>query len=164
MIRLTKNKNKKFTRKHNPEHEQVLIEGKYVDKGIANLLKLIWSKGIKTVNSCEENKPGIIWIQFQSINDLNKFLNRIARYPKGHGENFWDTMYGRMMNLSNEKENWNYDMVIPVNYGVEEKLIKNSKSSSGYEAIETFTGKHDIDFNPSLRFPKKDLTEIMRNL
>lgn len=159
MIKLTKSKLK------NPDdHEQIVIDGISVDKGIAKLLKLIWNKGIKTVNSCEENKPGVIWIQFASMNDLTKFLNKIARYPKGRGSNFWNTMYGRMMKVSNEKENWKYDLVLPTNYGVKEELIKNSKSDSGYEVIEQFTGKHDIDFNPSLRFPKKDLAEIIRNL
>jgi hypothetical protein len=35
-----------------------------VDEGLAPLLKAIWDLGIMTCNSCQENKPGIMWIEF----------------------------------------------------------------------------------------------------
>lgn len=48
-----------------------------VDEGIAALLKAVWDLGISTCNSCQENKPGIAWIEFLECEDAEKFLTRI---------------------------------------------------------------------------------------
>lgn len=65
------------------EHRQIeildptsgyLIE---VDEGIAALLKAIWDLGISTCNSCQENKPGIAWIEFLQCKDAEAFLTRM---------------------------------------------------------------------------------------
>lgn len=45
-----------------------------VDEEIAPLLKAIWNLGIETCNSCQENKPGIIWIEFLLAEDAEAFL------------------------------------------------------------------------------------------
>jgi hypothetical protein len=66
------------------EHKQIaildpasnqLIE---VDDGIAPLLEAIWDSGITTCNSCQENKPGIIWIEFLAAEDAEAFLARVV--------------------------------------------------------------------------------------
>lgn len=49
-----------------------------VDEGIAPLLKAIWNWGIITCNSCQENKPGIMWIEFLAAEDAEAFLTRIV--------------------------------------------------------------------------------------
>jgi hypothetical protein len=65
------------------EHKQIeildptsgcLIE---VDEGLATLLKAIWNLRISTCNSCQENKPGIAWIEFPRCEDAEAFLNRM---------------------------------------------------------------------------------------
>lgn len=48
-----------------------------VDEGIAPLLKAIWNLGITTCNSCQENKPGLIWIEFLRAEDAEAFLTRV---------------------------------------------------------------------------------------
>jgi hypothetical protein len=48
-----------------------------VDVGIAPLLKAIWNLGITTCNSCQENKPGIVWIEFIQSEGAEAFLTRV---------------------------------------------------------------------------------------
>lgn len=49
-----------------------------VDEGIAPLLQVIWNCGIITCNSCQENKPGMIWIEFLAAEDAEAFLTRVV--------------------------------------------------------------------------------------
>lgn len=49
-----------------------------VDEGIAPLLQDIWNHGIVTCNSCQENRPGMMWIEFLGPEDAEAFLTRIA--------------------------------------------------------------------------------------
>jgi len=49
-----------------------------VDEGIAPLLEAIWNCGIITCNSCQENRPGIIWIEFLAAEDAEAFLTRVV--------------------------------------------------------------------------------------
>jgi len=66
------------------EHRQIAILDPasdlmiYVDEGIAPLLEAIWSWGIMTRNSCQENKPGVMWIEFLAAEDAEAFLMRAA--------------------------------------------------------------------------------------
>lgn len=163
MIKIT---NKK--RKCNPEHEQVLIEGKHVDKTIAPLLKLIWKHGIETTNSCGNNHPakkfrelkgmkktgGYVWIEFLSMRHLTKFLNLVAKYPSKN--EYQGSMYQRIIGYSNEESNWKYNLNIH-DWGVKEILLDDT-------IIPKFTGKHDIDFVCDVRFDKKEIFEIMKAL
>jgi hypothetical protein len=56
--------------------EQDFIE---VDEGIAPLLVALWENKIKTCNSCQENEPGIIWIEFFSMRDVERLLTIVVR-------------------------------------------------------------------------------------
>lgn len=61
-----------------------------VDEGIASLLQHIWDAKIRTCNSCQENEPGIIWIEFYSMKDVERLLtimirslgDRIQKHPE----------------------------------------------------------------------------------
>jgi hypothetical protein len=65
------------------EHKQIAIldpastQVIEVDEEIAPLLQAIWDSGINTCNSCQENKPGIIWIEFLTAVDAEAFLTCI---------------------------------------------------------------------------------------
>jgi hypothetical protein len=67
-----------------PEHKQIEIshpdsdETIEVDEGIAPLIKEIWNLGISTCNSCQENMPGIVWIEFLTARDVEEFLSRVV--------------------------------------------------------------------------------------
>jgi hypothetical protein len=86
----------------NPASNQVVE----VDEGIALLIQDIWSFGIATSNSCQENKPGIIWIEFHTADDAESFLTRIisgldpVNSPKTDN---W--LYSRIMGVSG---GWQY--------------------------------------------------------
>lgn len=41
--------------------------------------------------SCQETDPGIAWIDFDSMDDLQRFLNLVTRYEPGA-----DTLYNRI--------------------------------------------------------------------
>lgn len=61
------------------EHRQVAILDPTskamieVDELMAPLLQAIWSQGIITSNSCQENRPGVMWIEFFSAVDAEAF-------------------------------------------------------------------------------------------
>lgn len=67
-----------------PEHKQIKIshpdseETIEVDEGIAPLIKTIWNLGISTCNSCQENMPGIVWMEFLTARDVEAFLSRVV--------------------------------------------------------------------------------------
>ena len=47
-----------------------------IDENISELINLIWQCEIDTYYSCEDNVPaGYMWIQFSTVNDIQKFLN-----------------------------------------------------------------------------------------
>lgn len=66
------------------EHRQVAILDPTskamieVDELMAPLLQAIWSYGIITNNSCQENRPGVMWIEFFSAGDAEAFLTCIV--------------------------------------------------------------------------------------
>ncbi|NPV62509.1 MAG: hypothetical protein HPY61_07750 [Methanotrichaceae archaeon] len=81
-----------------------------VDEGIAPLLQAIWRSRIATCNSCQENRPGIIWIEFPRAEDAESFLTCIvsgldsASCPEEDG---W--LYARMMGQAEGRyASWQY--------------------------------------------------------
>lgn len=65
------------------KHEQIKVAHPvygsiHVDKGIVHLLEALWRIGIDTALSCQENRPGIMWIDFTTADDFALFLNIIA--------------------------------------------------------------------------------------
>jgi len=59
-----------------------------IDEQLAPLIRESWKAGIQTIMSCQETDPGLAWIDFESVNDLVKFLNIVALYEAGV-----DTLY-----------------------------------------------------------------------
>lgn len=117
-----------------------------IDIMIAPLIKELWKRDILTMNSCQENKPGIIWIQFISPGDAIHFLDLAGQIPSKKDlktYKFWDTMYGRMTHAGGFAQ-WEYDCWVQ---NVGEK-------------------NHCIDFRMaiSIRFPQTDLPEIMERI
>ncbi len=66
-------------KKYPYQHKQVKV--KYgdrfitVDEKIKPLLEALWDRGIDTLNSCQENRPGVAWIEFMTAADAEEFLN-----------------------------------------------------------------------------------------
>lgn len=86
-----------------PPHKTVSVRYKgmdvRIDEMLAPLIKKLWQYGILTINCCQENRPGIAWIQFASPFDALNFLNVVA--PKKN------LMYDRMT-CEGEFGSWEY--------------------------------------------------------
>lgn len=96
------------------EHKQITIlnpisnETIEVDEGLAPLLKAIWDLGIMTRNSCQENKPGIMWIEFLTAKDLEAFLTRIVSGIDSRDSSKADgQLYSRILG---ENGGWQYNV------------------------------------------------------
>ena len=51
-----------------------------IDEALAPLITEIWKAGIGTWMSCQETEIGIAWIEFDSVDDLSKFVNIVISY------------------------------------------------------------------------------------
>jgi len=137
-------------------HKQVSVEyldGSLieVDKELVELLSLIWSHGIATYNSCQENQPGSAWIEFATSDDAVKFLNLAASYPEDGDDKPWNTLYGRIAGFGSQSD-WVYN-THPLNLGVEEEIIEDN-------VISKYAGKNDFEFSISIRFPVEDIKKL----
>lgn len=137
-------------------HKQVEVrrddETVLVDEGMAEILPLLWSCGIRTVNSCQENQEGRAWIQFLTAEDASNFLNLGTKYPKKFRK-FWNTSYGRATQCGSI-DDWEYS-ILPENWGVEDEDVDN-------EVIHHYLGYNDFKFFVSIRFPVRDIAKIVR--
>lgn len=49
----------------------------WVDEGMKDFLEALWDQGIETVLSCQENRPGVAWVEFTSPDDAIHFLEMV---------------------------------------------------------------------------------------
>ena len=136
-----------------PDHATVLVDGVAIDVEIAPLIKVLWERGIETLNSCQDSGDNHwVWIEFATPLDASKFLNAaIGRFGDHR------TLYGRAMGTSMDTPDaWTYQ-VFPVNYGIEESIVDD-------EVQERRIGPNDVDFSISIRFPRRDMSTVLRHL
>jgi hypothetical protein len=145
-------------------HKQVLVEygheRAFVDEGMAPLILALWQNGISTTLSCQENKPGIAWVQFLTPLDAKSFLDIVAEYEEGV-----ETLYNRITN------NWGYDdgrelSVPPWEYTTcPWDLARSPEPDENDETVEEYhDGKPAFLFLISVRFPVSDLPVILDRL
>lgn len=127
--------------------EQDFIE---VDEGIAPLLLTLWDAKIRTCNSCEENEPGIIWIEFYSMKEVERLLtilikslgDRVHKHPE-----FADWFSYRILGHEGKKHPpWHYDA-----YPNLCPMGPNQKSIYPKEILES-----KVELSVSVRFPRDD--------
>jgi hypothetical protein len=140
-----------------PDHRQTRVlhpSGRQiaVDAGLAPLLAALWSEGIETANSCEEEEPGVIWIEFETASDLSRFLKmvifRLSLRDEGRGG-----LRDRMTQMSPARGFWRYTTNIyadrpPIDG---EGLMASDPGSPPPAARRTTV---------SLRFPKTDYPRV----
>lgn len=122
-----------------------------VDEGIAPLLKAIWNLGITTCNSCQENKPGLIWIEFLQAEDAETFLTHIIS--------------GLDPVNSPKADNWLYSRIIGQNGGWQ----YNAHPHDFREYIDEEKGMVELDTSEpcrlslsiSIRFPVDDYGRLL---
>lgn len=139
------------------EHKQIAIHDTTsnrvieVDEGIAPLLKAIWDCGITTCNSCQENKPGIVWIEFLAAEDVEVFLARVisgldpVKSPEADN---W--LYARIIG---EKGGWQYN-AHPHDL---REYIDEDKDTVELSTSEPF----GIALSISIRFPVEDYGKLL---
>jgi hypothetical protein len=126
-----------------------------VDAGIAPLLLALWDADIFTCNSCEENEPGIIWIEFYSTKDAEKLLlmiiktlgDQIHNNPEAN-----DWFCYRILGQNGDTlKPWRYDAhpnVFPARCNQKRIYSKSLESCK-------------VELSVSLRFPKEDYSIVM---
>jgi hypothetical protein len=144
------------------EHKQVEVQWRgmrrQIDEELAPLILALWQAGIDTVNCCQENFPGIAWIEFLSTHDAKEFLDRVAVYPDEEDyrrANGPETLYDRVIGRGSEGD-WRYDLH-PFDFGVDEEIVND-------EVVETCIGPADFEFSVSIRFPRTDIPLILERL
>jgi hypothetical protein len=141
-------------------HKQVWVEwryeGAYIDEELAPLIRALWQQGLRTCNSCQENQPGVAWIEFPTAEDAAAFLDLVAEYEPG-----LDTLYNRITHRWDPTKGslsapfWEYS-VWPEDAALQQDITE------GDEVEERHAGRPEFSFAVSVRFPRSDLPAILR--
>jgi len=119
-----------------------------IDVEIAPLIELLWWMDIETMMSCQETDPGMAWIEFDSVDDLLRFLNLIIWYEPEP-----DSLYARVnwqRFSGNEPGTWEYQFnLMDVLEDDEEQTVEGTAC-----------------FTPTIGvyFPKSDIPELINRL
>lgn len=140
------------------EHEQVTVQvgdrEADIDKAIAPLIEELWKADIDTVMSCQENEPGIIWIEFAETYDAERFLNIV-----GHVEEGIDTLYNR---ISMTWFDDNSEMSAPYwDYSIS---VDDCAQDNDGETVEWDEDAPRFHLSPSIRFPQSDYDVVLRRM
>lgn len=127
-----------------------------IDEEIAPLIRELWRAGIDTLNSCQENRPGIVWVQFATADDAAMFLNVVAEYDEEP-----DGLYARITGRSDRCEHspppWDYH-ALPEDLGLIEAFLDDDEIDEWHE------GESEFLFNMSVRFPRCDFPAVLARL
>ena len=133
-------------------HKTVLLhyqnEDVEIDEVLAPLIQEIWKADIVTMMSCQETESGIAWIEFDSMDDLLKFLNIVSEYEEGV-----DTLYNRINHqLTGDitKPIWHYQV--------------NLQDLDEYEPDREDGGLVDFLATVGIYFPHEDLPIIFERI
>lgn len=129
-----------------------------IDVEIAPLIEQIWTAGIETTNSCQENQPGMAWIEFLTAIDAADFLNAVA----GEYSNEFDSLYNRIAHgwepLASRPVGWCEYSLHPWDASVEQKWVNED------EIDEAPTGPPEFVFSVSVRFPRTDIPLLIERM
>ena len=133
-----------------PEHPQVRIEhGSWsadVDEEIAPLILACWRAGIDTDNSCQENRPGIAWVEFPTAADAEHFTTNVVCDM--------DALYWRAFPNDDGEIHWEW-AAVPEDLGEE--------LDEATDEIERI-GPPDIRIVVGVRFPRSDIPLLTEKL
>lgn len=129
-----------------------------IDEKIAELIDILWSLDISTLNSCQCNPSKLkwIWIQFATIWDADKFLSIVNKNYKASVQSK-DVYQRSIQNIWANDNNWKYD-VFPNNIGSEPYEYENDQII-GDEPKSPF-----VNFEISVRFPPQDYSYVLNKI
>jgi hypothetical protein len=126
-----------------------------VDAGILQLLIALWNARIYTCNSCEEIEPGIIWIEFYSNEDIQRFLLILIQSLEDQIHN------------NPEADNWMCYRILGQEWGYLRSWqyfahpnISPAKCNQKSIFPKRLKGCR-IELSVSLRFPKEDHSKVL---
>jgi len=120
-----------------------------IDAGIAPLISALWAHDVLTLNCCQENEPGIIWIEFMSPEDAEAFLQLAVPSRKGGRH----SLYGRAYQYGWGND-WRYDVHLS-------DLAERMNPAT--DEVE-YGGPPDYHFSLSVRFPAADYPKILAHV
>ena len=130
-------------------HKTVIVEvgdcREEIDEALALLIAAIWKFGINTIMCCQETDPGIAWIEFDSIDDLQAFLNTVARYEPGVYTLYHRINYQLTGKISSPI--WEYQLNLP-----------------DLNQCDSYQGATRLDVTVGVYFPVSDIPEILDRL
>lgn len=142
-------------------HRQVTVRYRWqvapVDEGIAPLIKELWIADIDTLMSCQQNTHGRIWLCFPGMGYINSFLNIVARYEEGEGD---DKLYWRIkceFDPPGPLPNWEYSCS-PIDYALVTEIFDDDTEHCSYTPPAAF------DFSMSVRFAPQELPIVLQRL
>lgn len=129
-----------------------------IDEGIAPLILELWKASLLTFNSCEENQPGIMWIEFADVATAETFLDIVAEYDPSP-----DSLYSRIRFGWTQRQKddvpgtWLYDV------GLEDLAIEYMEIDEN-TMDERSTGPCSFIFSLSVRFPQTDYPRLLERM
>lgn len=127
-----------------------------IDEEIAPLIRELWKAGIDTSNSCQETRPGIVWIEFATAEDAARFLNVVAEYEEG-AEGLYARITGRWGGCEHSSPPWEYD-ALPEDLGLVEAFLDDDEIDEWHE------GEVEFRFSMSVRFPRSDFPAVLARM
>lgn len=142
-------------------HKAILVrwedEEAWIDEELAPLILELWKAGIGTVNSCQENRPGWVWIEFYDTSHAVAFINIVARYEEGI-QTFYNRIRQAWVPREGElEEAWEYS-VHPIDMAVYDISVDDRYIE------ESCSGPSAFIFSLSIRFPRPDLPLILKRV
>lgn len=120
-----------------------------VDEGLAELIETMWKAGVWTIMSCEENRPGVAWIELHA-GYFQKFLNMVLDPAQFEDE---PSLYSRISSRYDVEGSWEYKITVD-DYGIDETVDDD-------EVTETHSGKLDLVLVVDIRFPRTDIPLLL---
>jgi hypothetical protein len=138
------------------EHETVTLHHPHwnidieVDKGISELVSLLWKDNIGIWLSCQENRPGFMFFRFYTTFEMERFLNMLVIHRDSElGDH--ESLYHRVTD-ADEEGGWKYEILVE---DVAWELDEEKDEMNPVDLAE-------IRFSASVLFPVSDYEEILK--
>jgi len=128
-----------------------------IDEEIAPLIRELWEAGIETLNSCQDNPSGFVWVQFATTTDAAAFLDIVAQYDD-EPDGLYARITGRCDCLDDSPPPWQYH-AHPEDYC----LVEGYTDDDG-EVEYWHEGDPEFFFWMSVRFPRSDYPTVLARL
>ena len=161
MNTLNASQSKPVSKARSTKHQTVRISHEDqeadVDKQIAPLIKQMWKAGIETYQSCQDNPPGWVWIQFASSHELERFLSIIGDYEAALGSLHDRMRHGYDRIAGPRVGQWHYVVVA-------DDLAVDEVDTEAGDTQEICVGPPDFMLLIGVHFPHADLPQVFRRM